>query len=390
MTTRNSWGAIRKLPSKRYQASYVGPDAIRHTAPDTFITKTDARDWLAAVRVTVANGTWTPENQEAEAYEFKDEPHVEINLFEDYALRHIELQTNHNGELLRESTKSVYRRILRTNLKDFLTLELNDITKSKVQEWYASLASTGKKTAASKAYKLLSAVMRRAVEDDLLAKNPCNIRGAHSATTGKEVSIPTTGEVVEIAKFIKPRYRDFVLLAAYGGFRFSEITELRRKDVQAIEVNGIIQYVISVNRAVTFVDGVYVVAKPKSEKSVRDVPIAPALTPLLNDHLFKNVADDAEALLFPAESGGYLPHYVFIKAWGRALKKAGITRKGLTPHSLRHFAGTHYHLAGATLPELMDWLGDSSIEAVQRYLHVTNRASTIAGQMEFSPEFQKS
>jgi integrase len=116
------------------------------------------------------------------------------------------------------------------------------------------------------------------------------------------------------------------------------------------------------------------------------VPLSPALTGLINDHLFSSVPDDAEALLFPAKSGGHLPHYVFIKSWNKALKSAGILRDGLAPHSLRHFAGTHYHLAGATLPELMDWLGDSSIEAVQRYLHVTDRATEIASQMTISSE----
>lgn len=389
MTTRNSWGAIRKLPSKRYQASYVGPDSIRHTAPDTFLNKTDAHIWLAGVRTSVKDGTWEIEESELEIEEALPEP-VTLPILEDYALRHIELQTNRNGELLRESTKSVYRRILRKNLKPFLAMRLDEMNKSQVQEWYAALVSTGKRTSASKAYKLLSAVLKRAVEDDLLTKNPCKIRGAHSATTGKTVSIPTSSEVVGISNNIKNRYKNLVMIAAYGGFRFSEITELRRKDVQVIETDGAIQYVISVSRAVTLVDGVYVIAKPKSEKSTREVVLAPALTPLINEHLFKNVPDDPEALLFPAETGGHLPHYVFIKAWGRALKKAGITRKGLTPHSLRHFAGTHYHLAGATLPELMAWLGDSSIAAVQRYLHVTNRASTIAGQMEISPEFQNS
>jgi hypothetical protein len=34
--TRRSFGYIRRLPSKRYQASYIGPDLARHAAPDTF------------------------------------------------------------------------------------------------------------------------------------------------------------------------------------------------------------------------------------------------------------------------------------------------------------------------------------------------------------------
>jgi integrase len=387
MSTRNNWGAIRKLPSKRFQASYIGPDGERHTAIDTFTTKSEATYWLATVRVSIKDGEWVSPKTIA-TINAVPEPVNSIPNFEAYALRHISLQTNRKGELLRESTKSVYRRILRTNLKLFLASNLDAIQKGDIQEWYASLVSTGKRTAASKAYKLLSAVLKRAVDDELIAKNPCNIRGAHSASTGKAVNIPTAREVVAISNSIKPEFKSMVLIAAYGGFRFSELTELRRKDVRPVEANGQVSYVIRVERAVTAVDGNFVVAQPKSEKSTRDVSMPLALTPLINEHLFNDVPDDSEALLFPAVSGGNLPHYVFIKAWNKALKKAEITREGITPHSLRHFAGTHYHLAGATLPELMTWLGDSSIAAVQRYLHVTNRAAAIASQMEISPDYE--
>ncbi len=44
---RRGFGMVRRLPSKRYQASYAGPDLGRHTAPNTFTTKGDAEAWLA-------------------------------------------------------------------------------------------------------------------------------------------------------------------------------------------------------------------------------------------------------------------------------------------------------------------------------------------------------
>jgi len=44
--TKRSFGAIRRLPSKRYQASYIGPDMARHRAPGTFPSKIDAEGWL--------------------------------------------------------------------------------------------------------------------------------------------------------------------------------------------------------------------------------------------------------------------------------------------------------------------------------------------------------
>lgn len=375
MTTRKNWGAIRKLPSGRFQASFVAPDGKRRNAPDTFRLKTQASGWLASKRAEILEGSWVDgENTNA----------TPVTNFRDYATNHIEVQTTSKGHLLRESTKALYRKILCTSLKPFSSQELESITKAQVSSWYASMIATGKKTTASKAYKLLSAVLKRAVEEGKITKNPCGIRGAHSATTGKAVDTPTADEVAEIAKAIAPEFRTLVLVAAYGGFRFSEITEIRRGDIFAIEKGGQVSYEVRIRRAVTFVNGEFVIDDPKSEKSSRNVSLSPALTPLINKHLFTEVLDEPEALLFASKTGGHLPHYTFIKAWNRALKVAGISRDGLTPHSLRHFAGTHYHLAGATLPELMDWLGDSSISAVQRYLHVTDRASEIASQMTIS------
>ena len=48
--TRRSFGSIRRLPSKRFQASYLGPDLARHVAPETFTAKIDAEGWLALER----------------------------------------------------------------------------------------------------------------------------------------------------------------------------------------------------------------------------------------------------------------------------------------------------------------------------------------------------
>ncbi len=52
------WGHIRKLPSGNLQASYIGPDLRRHTAPTTYTNskagKVRAEGWLAAERSGLA------------------------------------------------------------------------------------------------------------------------------------------------------------------------------------------------------------------------------------------------------------------------------------------------------------------------------------------------
>ncbi|MGP6177705.1 hypothetical protein ACTU6U_10435 [Microbacterium sp. A196] len=57
---RETWGSLRKLPSGRWQARYPAPDGETYTArteddkPLTFVTKTDARTWLAAIHTKIA------------------------------------------------------------------------------------------------------------------------------------------------------------------------------------------------------------------------------------------------------------------------------------------------------------------------------------------------
>ena len=60
---RRGFGHLRRLPSKRWQASYLGPDMLRYQAPATFETKIDGEEWLAAERKLVADHAWLPPAQ---------------------------------------------------------------------------------------------------------------------------------------------------------------------------------------------------------------------------------------------------------------------------------------------------------------------------------------
>ena len=62
---KRSFGYIRLLPSKRYQASYIGPDSQRHAAPETFTAKMDAEGWLSAERRLIEWDQWTSPEQRA-------------------------------------------------------------------------------------------------------------------------------------------------------------------------------------------------------------------------------------------------------------------------------------------------------------------------------------
>lgn len=370
---RRTFGSIRKLPSGRFQASYIGADGCRHNAPRTFIAKTDANRWLTMEEATLISGTWENPNAAQQRTTIS-------TVFRDYAERHINIQTTHRGDSLRESTKALYRRLLRHNLKHFLEVPLTEITVSNVNDWWAASVADGKKTIASKAYKLLSTIMNRAVDEGICSENPCIVKGAQSATTGKPIMVPNHDEVSAIATHINPRYKKLVTLSAYAGLRFGEITALTRGDIIPEIRGGTKAYRININKAVTLVDGVHLLDLPKSRASSRIIPVKSSLTPMI-DELLNDLGSPAqETLLFPAASGKYLRHDVFTNSWKPALKRAGIN-KNITPHSLRHFAGTNLAIQGGNLAELKAWLGDSTTSAVMRYVHDTGRTDKLVEGM---------
>lgn len=377
--SRSSWGAIRQLPhNKRYQASYMGPDSKRHNAPDTFRNKSDAQAWLASKRTEIANGSWQDPSNSSEPKASKK--------FGEYAIQYISLQTNHKGELLRESTKAVYERQLQTHFERFMSLDVCEIKKIMIDNWYMELSKQGKVTTASKVYKLMNAIMKRAIDDGIRTDNPCKIRGASNATTGRKVSIPSADELNRIAEVINPRYRELILLAGYGGLRWGEVTELRRKDVERRKEDGVSFYVLHISRAVTLCREKFIVNRPKSTSGTRAVRIPTALTPILDRYMLSSVDAQPEALLFKAAEGGrageHLRHDVFYNSWRPAIAKVFKNPEGITFHSLRHFGGTNMHQSGAPMKELMSWLGDSSITAVERYLHANNRIGNYVERMD--------
>lgn len=58
--TRRAFETLRRLPSKRWQPTYAGPDLARHAAPSTLTAKIDAEAWLAAEQRLIERGQWTP------------------------------------------------------------------------------------------------------------------------------------------------------------------------------------------------------------------------------------------------------------------------------------------------------------------------------------------
>ena len=338
-------GSVRQLPSGRWQARYRDDSGVLRSAPATFETKLDASTWL---------GSGATYDVEVE----RTDPTLAVFAAHWLAAREV-----------KPRTREGYQRLLDTAILPGLgDLRLSKITTGHVKAWYATL-DPAKPTLRAHAYALLSAVMRTAVDEGDLTANPCRIRGAASSRTVHQPRQATLPQLSIITEAMPARYRAMVLLAAWCGLRFGELTELRRSDLDGNRVR--------VQRGVVRVGGTYVVGDPKTSAGRRVVAIPPHLLPVIEKHLADHVEEHPSALLFPAQHGGHLAPSTLYKVWYPARAAAG--RPDLRFHDLRHTGATLAAATGATLADLMSRLGHSTAGAALRYQHAAeDRDAAIA------------
>lgn len=158
-----------------------------------------------------------------------------------------------------------YRRLLTTHLLPaFGSIELCDIMPRAVSGWYATTAVQEKPTGAAHAYSLLRSILQAAVSDGSIAVNPCQLTGVTTAHRAPKAPAATR-EQIELVSCAMPEPCGLsILMAAWLSMPFSELRELRRRDID------LAAQVVRVRRAVALVSGRYVVMTPKSVEGIRD------------------------------------------------------------------------------------------------------------------------
>ncbi|MHA7293897.1 tyrosine-type recombinase/integrase [Arthrobacter sp. HLT1-21] len=271
-------------------------------------------------------------------------------------------------------TRQHYSKLLETRLNPTLeAIPLKALTAPLVRTWYAGMGNDTP-TYRAHAYGLLRTILQTAVEDELLAVNPCHIRGAGNSKRVHKIKPATLPQIEALVSAMPEKYRALTLLAAWCGLRFGELTELRRADID------IKRGVIHVRRGVVRVDGRIEVGKPKSDAGVRDVSIPPHLIPLVQAHVDNFAAPGRQGLIFPTVTGEHLAPSTLYKSFYKARKVAG--RDDLRWHDLRHTGAVLAASTGATLAELMARLGHSTSSAALRYQHAADgRDAIIAARL---------
>ncbi len=330
-------GTVRQLASGRFQAIMMH-DGQRQAR--TFETKAGAQGWLNSQRQDITDGVWTPTPAAG----------GRAPTFAEYAPQWLARRN------LKPRTRHDYQALIDAYLTPvWADVRLDRISVEDVEQWHAGLLPDAP-TQRAHVYSLLRTMLTTAYQKDVIPANPCRVPGAGSAKRASATEIPTVAQVAALATAMtSTKYRLMVLMAAWCGLRYGELTELRGADI----IDGRVK----VSRAVSRVGGQYIVGDTKSEAGVRTVAVPSFIREELDDFV-AGVA--AGALLFPSSRGNsHMAPSAFYKVYYPARDSVGLP--DLRFHDLRHFQGTMYAQTGATLAEIQGRLGHSTVQAAMRY-----------------------
>jgi integrase len=277
---------------------------VDRPAPRTFATKKDAEIWLVNTEAEIRADQWLDPDEGRAA-------------FADFAEAWIDERTN-----LRPSTVQVYRYILHKHLTPALGHRpVADIREAQVRRWRKDLLDSGASpTATAKAYRLLRAIMNTAVDDGIIRRNPCRIRGG-GQDQSPERPVLTVRQVGQLADAIHPRYGALILLAVFGSLRWGELAALRRRDID------LDRRTVKVERSLSErPGGGYLYGPPKSEAGQRSVVFPDLVKTDLARHLAAFTGQGDDSLVFTSPTGTPLRLSNFRRRiWLPALARCALT-----------------------------------------------------------------
>ena len=320
---------------RRYRVRYRTPER-RQTDKRGFRTKREAEDFLATVEVSKLRG------------EFIDPTRSRITVA-DWAPRWYDSQLQ-----LKETTLSGYRHSLEKHvLPKWGRYRLVDIGHSDVQAWISGLAKTHAPSTVRQIFLTLSGLMKYALRDGRLSRNPCD--GVHlPRVTRKTRGYLTHEQVRDLAAGCGDEYADLVLFLAYTGLRWGEMAALKVGRIDMLRRR------IDVSEGVTAPRGQLVWSTPKSHAS-RSVPFPAFLAKAIAKRCEGRKKDE---LVFVGPDGGVLRSGNFRRrqfaAAVAACKERDAQFPTLTIHDLRHTAASLAISAGANVKAVQRMLGHAS------------------------------
>lgn len=230
--------------------------------------------------------------------------------------------------------------------------ELSSIRRSEVQAWVSDLASRRSRTVVLRALGVLAGIIDAAVDDHRLESNPArNLRSLPQRSAPKHRPYLSHEQVQLLAANAK--HSTLVLVLAYTGLRWGEVTALRVRNVDRARRR------LTVEENAVLVGWEIHVGAPKTHER-RSVPYPEQLAPLIDEAC---AGKPPEGLLF-GNGVTHMKNETDSRGWfATAVRRAraiDLLMPRVTPHDLRHTAASLAVSSGANVKAVQRMLGHAS------------------------------
>ncbi len=375
-----------------WRIRYVGPDLARHSLSAD--TEREVLSLYYADQAAIADGTWVPPKKRrsrtpAERLTLRQWIDRAMTLSQS-ALRPPRPTTLQKRTEILENrvTNPVGAGANNPDITFLADMPLAAITKADCQRWFDALLTTypDSRDRSQKACKELRAVLKAAVDRDIIAKNPCSVAGASGRVAPKHPDPLLRDEEIDIIIDAMPeRYRLITAFMLAHGLRIGEALGLERGDVRlspATPVPFAPGWEIHVRQALVRVTtggvGAMTMHPTKTSSGVRTVPVLGKYAHLIDEHLALGVDSALEVpywfsesdsgtrtfqLLTTSPRGGAVTDNGYRAYLNRVVEDKKL-QEGIHPHSGRKWLITRLAEQGAHVREIASIVGDSDLEVI--------------------------
>lgn len=255
---------------------------------------------------------------------------------------------------LTENSLNIYRYSANILLSEFADRPLDEITPQDLQRFMTNFARTRPKKTVTHVQTILKQIYRYANFSHDLRYNPTDSLVLPKAQKGRERHFPTDTDIEVITEHVHDTYGLLPFMALYTGLRRGELCALRWCDIDFQ------RRIIRVRNNVIWTPYPSL-QSPKTESSIRDVPMIDAVADVLQPQA-------PDQFVF----GGDNPYsrQTITATIPNRLKRLGVQ---CTLHELRHGFASMLFRQGLDIQSISKILGHSSINVTMAvYLHEMN------------------
>lgn len=333
-------GSIARRPNGQWRARYRDASGREHSKH--FARKVDAQRWLDETQAARLTGQYV-------------DPRAGRISLREYAEAWRERQVHRPTTV--ELVDSVLNRLIYPSFAD---QRLSAIAPADIQAWVRMLSHTLAPSTVGMAHRILSGILKSAVTDRRIPANPCTGTRLPKVPP-RRVQPITAAQLTALIQHAPERQRALIILAAGTGLRQGEIFGLTHDRINLDERT------LRVDRQLINVKGRQpFFAPPKSQASVRIVPLPQTVIDALREHM---TAFPSSPLVFTNRSGDPLRRSAFWSEWRRTTRQAHLP--DLRFHELRHYYASLLIRHGESVKTVQARLGHASAsETLDTYSHL--------------------